>query len=385
MVQSEFYTNGADGFDYIVKCIDEAKTSIRIQMFIWRDDELGRWIGEALLRAAERGVLIHISKDMVGGGFEYAEENRKSFFYESLPPKLKFMEFLLHFGYPMKGKPQGYIRHVLPVQARKLMNHPGVTLDCHRMQKDHSKYLVIDEELLIISGMNFEFKEWKHDLLGRPYHDYMISFYSSEIVEQFEKTLSSGGDCKRNLEADSTDSEVLDFIANSDVSGQTVFNVRESLINRISQAKESILIVMAYIGDQIINEALVEKAEQGVSITLYIPAKANLQNDLNRKHIRDLMEACGSRMCTYLCHDMIHGKLMVIDDHYVSFGSANLNVNAMDVLKETNVGFYLDGFGHREKLLDSLRKMEAVSAYICDYKEVRYNKFLALGEELISS
>ncbi len=390
-MKSEFFDNGCDGFAFLLETIKKAKTSIYIQMFIWRDDPLGQMVGQALLEAAERGVQVKILKDQVGGGFEFSEENRQSFFHSKLPFKLNLMAFLLHLGYPMKGKPKGFIKRRLSPLAEALLSHENVSVNHMTLLKDHSKFLIIDESVLIISGMNFEYKEWKEDLLGRPYHDYLMTFYGKSVVDSFRESLANGGHVKRDistLRTSQMNTKKLiwepDFICNSEVDGNKLFHMRDSLIDRVQQARYRLDIVMAYIGDQAINEVLIQKAGQGVEIHLYIPEKANLQNDLNRKYIKSLMKACEGNLNVYFCRDMIHGKLLVIDETYVTFGSANLNRNAMDLLKETNVGFFFEGLGHRQKVYHSIKNIVSKSKLVTDYREVTYNPLVAFAEEMLS-
>ena len=53
--------DGHAAFDRIINCIDAAKYSIVINVFIWRDDPTGNRVGRALLAAADRGVEIEAS------------------------------------------------------------------------------------------------------------------------------------------------------------------------------------------------------------------------------------------------------------------------------------------------------------------------------------
>ena len=73
--------DGAQAFPEILRCIDEATSSIVINMFIWRDDEIGNRIAQALLCAADRGVRVEIIKDRYGCVCEYSEEGQRSFFH----------------------------------------------------------------------------------------------------------------------------------------------------------------------------------------------------------------------------------------------------------------------------------------------------------------
>ena len=59
--------SNADGaaltFDTLEEHIRCAEFSIEIFMFVWRNDEIGNRLGQAVLDAAERGVAIKIFKD----------------------------------------------------------------------------------------------------------------------------------------------------------------------------------------------------------------------------------------------------------------------------------------------------------------------------------
>ena len=52
--------DGKNAFPEILAQIDGAKESILINMFIWRDDGIGRRMAEAVLSAAERGVAVPV-------------------------------------------------------------------------------------------------------------------------------------------------------------------------------------------------------------------------------------------------------------------------------------------------------------------------------------
>ena len=58
--------NGNNAFPEIIKSIEKAKESIYINMFIWRDDEIGNRVAAAVLGAADRGVKVNISVDRYG-------------------------------------------------------------------------------------------------------------------------------------------------------------------------------------------------------------------------------------------------------------------------------------------------------------------------------
>ena len=83
--------NGETAFPEIIRYIEAAKSSIEINMFIWRDDKIGNRIAEAILSAANRGVKVCLSVDRYGVVLEKSEECKRSFFHktQSVSEKVK--------------------------------------------------------------------------------------------------------------------------------------------------------------------------------------------------------------------------------------------------------------------------------------------------------
>ncbi|HEY4205165.1 MAG TPA: phospholipase D-like domain-containing protein [Puia sp.] len=54
---------GSDYFTTLLQMIDQAKTIVHLQTYIYEDDETGRTVSAALLRAAQRKVLVYVLLD----------------------------------------------------------------------------------------------------------------------------------------------------------------------------------------------------------------------------------------------------------------------------------------------------------------------------------
>ena len=63
----ELLRSGENFFSALEKTIDEAKQYIHFQTYIVDDDQTGRRITDALIRAAERGVKVYFLLDAYGG------------------------------------------------------------------------------------------------------------------------------------------------------------------------------------------------------------------------------------------------------------------------------------------------------------------------------
>ena len=78
--------SGGRAFPAIVERLARATRSVEIRAFLWRDDEAGNLIGDAVLAAADRGVQVLIHKDRIAAVYEYTGGNKQSFFHKRVDP-----------------------------------------------------------------------------------------------------------------------------------------------------------------------------------------------------------------------------------------------------------------------------------------------------------
>lgn len=368
---------GEEAFDTIITNINQALVSIKVNMFIWRDDLIGNQMAEALIDAANRGVKVYISKDRLGMLFEYSEETKQSFFHHNKMSRWYIQSMMLDSVYPMKGK--GHRRKREPNPNYEIMkNHPNIKLDCDRVKKDHSKYYIFDNEILVLGGINIEDKEVTADVSGRVYHDYMVEIRDRKAVKLFKKRLF--GNTPYNEDAE------IEFVFNRRKIGNKDFQVKESIIKLLSKAERTVDIVMAYIGDEDINNIFVELINKGVTISLYLPSKANLQHDLNMKNLKELMIKTDNKIHVYLSDKMIHAKMLYIDKELLTLGSTNLNNQAMEGLLELNVVLKDNTQASNVvflKLEESVRMIEQSANKINNFEAIKFNQTKAYLESLV--
>src|SRR5256885_5859779 len=74
--------SGDVAFQHIVERVRGAERSVEIRAFLWRDDEAGNMLGDAVLQAADRGAKVLIHKDKIAAVYEYTGGNKQSFFHK---------------------------------------------------------------------------------------------------------------------------------------------------------------------------------------------------------------------------------------------------------------------------------------------------------------
>jgi cardiolipin synthase len=84
---------GAERLTALIRLIDEATDSLRLLYYIWEDDQSGRQVRDALLRAAERGVQVSMLVDGFG-----AANASAAFFAPLVDADSRFCRFVPRYG-----------------------------------------------------------------------------------------------------------------------------------------------------------------------------------------------------------------------------------------------------------------------------------------------
>jgi len=361
--------DGNNSFKEIIKCINEATKSIKINMFIWRDDHIGNEVARAILEAANRGVKVDICVDRYGVVLEKSEEAKKSFFHkeQSLIEKIKIKT--LEIVYPMDGAPLKANDEYSDLY-NEIMNHPNISVNKDEFRADHSKYYVFDENILIMGGVNIEDKENGKDMQGRVYQDYMVKLTGKSYVDAFYKKIKEGINMDENYF----------FGINLKLKDKSIFEMENLYLDMIRKTKRKLHITMAYFSKagEFINE-IINAYNRGVEVTIVIPDNANYQSDSNKKAIKEIMKRTNDDISVYFSKKMLHTKLM-INDEFISLGSTNITKKAFNQLNELNLFVRNIDSEFRRELLESVEENISLSNKVASHKDVKYNKGKAFLE-----
>ena len=357
--------NGSRAFPEIIRCIEEAKTSLEINMFIWRDDRIGNRMAQAVLAAADRGVKASISVDRYGVVLEKCEECKRSFFHKEQTLTEKMKSRLLEIFYPENTQP-GAVRDEATPLYRRIMAHPNITVSADVFKADHSKFYIIDDRILFLGGVNIEDKENGQDLSGRIYGDYMAKLEGAAFVRAFREKLATG----RN---------VLDdvFFGLNLKEPVRRFEMEEMYLDLINGAKETLHITMAYFSPlEHFVEAILAAHRRGVNVTILIPQRANFQNDSNRRTICRLLKESQGGIRVWLSPKMLHTKL-VMNEKTISFGSTNITKKAFNQLNELNLFVPNDDSEFAKAMRESIAADIRIAQPVTSHREVEYRPLMA--------
>ncbi len=302
---------GKEYFNTILSAIDSAQREIFLVSYIFKSDKIGEKVSQKLKEAAKRGVSVHVMLDGVGS--------------KSLTPD--FMKDLKKSGVKL-------------IVFRPL--HRALSLGRIFFRRLHQKIILIDTTQAFVGGVNIDDAQFKQlDYAVEVRGPLVFRIYKFVKLFKLRVSLEWVGYFKLRR---------LKLRAISEVHGtvRAAFVIRDNLQHRkrieklylqaIDRAKESILIANAYFSPGFrFRHALVRAAERGVRVRLLLagrtdhPIVKNAAALMYRGFLRSGIEI-------YEYHqEMLHAKVAVIDGHWATVGSCNLDIFSLFLSLEANV------------------------------------------------
>ncbi|TSC58519.1 MAG: cardiolipin synthase [Candidatus Peregrinibacteria bacterium Greene0416_19] len=293
-----------EAFPRICKLLRRARHTVIIQMFIWKDDALGRRMAAEIVRLADRGVQIDITKEAAGDVFELHKD------------------FLA-------------TRSAHDPMWQRFWSHPRIRIT-YSHNNDHAKVYIIDDRILLLTGMNIsedEYLKW---------HDYLVELRDHSSVSHYL-----------------TDGEVR----SSDRGACLVMNregrreIRPVLMRLLRSARKSVVAEHCYISDPQVLAELVRLTHGGVRVTLIAPEKLDVHYHATWQSIAQLVRLSDpSRLRIFVYPGFLHAKIILVDRRQVFVGSANLMRSSLDEMGEVNVLFDDTAEGALFKIREILRR-----------------------------
>ena len=304
------FVNGDQIFPAMLGGIRSAKRSIDFETYIFWDGEIGREFTQALAERARAGVHVNLIVDAQGTR-KMGVENR------------------------MQLQSAG-------VQVVKY--HSGFWLDPRRYNnRTHRKLLIIDGRIAFIGGAGIADlwagnadspKHWRdnHYKVSGP----VVAQLQGSFMSNWMKTRGNvlhGPDYFPPLEG--TGSSLAQAIR----SGAHYENLDLMYLLAIASAKKTLRIENAYfLPDDLTRKELVEAAKRGTKIEIVVPGRKidqKLVRAASRRHWPELIQA-GIKIYEYQ-PTMLHAKLLIVDDTFVSVGSGNFDNRSIRLNDEANL------------------------------------------------
>jgi cardiolipin synthase A/B len=309
--------NGDEAFPPMLAAIESAKESIALSTYIFDNDPTGKQFVAALGRAVSRGLAVRVLIDAAGLRYSWPS-----------------VTHLLKQG----GVP---FARFLPASLFAPWRVATINL------RNHRKALILDGRIAFTGGMNIRQGNVLRERPKSPVQDLHFRI-EGPAVEQLQEAFANDWafttgetlegsawfpqlvDCGRIIARAITDGPDADFE-----------KLRWTLLAALAEAQKSVQILTPYLlPDVALTTALNLAALRGVRVDIILPEKNNLP------FVHWASRAMWWQVLEKGCHVWLtpppfdHSKLMVVDSHWVLFGSANWDARSLRLNFELNVECY---------------------------------------------
>ncbi len=318
--------SGDVAFQAILNRVRNAERSVDIRAFLWRDDEAGCQLADAVLEAADRGARVTIHKDKIAAVYEYTGGNKQSFFHKRVDAVRGLQAWFLGAVYRTPGAPPVSFKQKPSALSDRVLAHPNIRVEHQRKRFDHSKVYIVDDRYLMLGSMGIG-DNHRHDWV-----DVMVEAEGSHHVERLRERMAGHDEFDP--------SRGLDFLVHSrEAHRKNSCPMISHRLALIDAAEKSITVEMAYFSDRRFTAALARAVTRGIEVKVVTAAQADVLANINRATFEMLMRLTGApdNLTIVLVPRMVHSKVVVIDHRFSDVGSANFTSLSHGVYDEINL------------------------------------------------
>lgn len=329
--------NGDEIFPPMLAAIRAARKSITFETYIYWSGEIGKAFAEALAERARAGVRVHLLVDWAG----------------SVKMEDDLLELMKDGGVEI------------------LKYHPLHWYHLARMNnRTHRKLLVVDGHLGFTGGVGIadtwlghaqDSDHWRdsHFRVEGP----VVAHMQAAFLDNWMKTSGAVLHGEEYFPALEPVGEHYAQVFKSS-SSEGSESVRLMYLLSIAAARESVYIANAYfVPDDLSVETITHALRRGVKVRILVPGR-HTDSGLARRASRarwGVLLAAGAEIYEYQ-PTMLHCKLMIVDDVWVSVGSTNFDSRSFRLNDEANLNIYDHAFAARQIAIfeDDLKKSRRV-------------------------
>ncbi|TWO72250.1 cardiolipin synthase ClsB [Caenimonas sedimenti] len=320
-------------FPALIAAIESAQAEVLLETYIFDFTGSGSEVADALERAARRGVLVRVLVDDVGTG-------------EPPEGRLTRMEFV---GVQWQAfAPLGFLGLLWPGHWRRL----------------HRKLCVVDQRTGFCGGINIldDFHDPNHGVLESPRFDFslrvtgpLVADMHETMTRQWQRAETMGrlrqarlGGALVSWRAIGQATPLAAPAPGERTAAKAALLLRDNLRHRarieraylraIGRAREEIIIANAYfVPGGRMRRALIAAARRGVRVCLLLQGRYEyfMQYYAARPVFGALLSA--QVQIHEYAPSFLHAKVAVIDGHWATVGSSNLDPLSLLLAREANV------------------------------------------------
>jgi len=309
--------SGTEYFPALIKAIDGARHEVHLESYIFEDDATGRAVADALSRAAQRGVTVRVLVD----GFGARD------FADRLLPEL------------------------VAAGVQAMVYRPDIArfqLRRHRLRRLHRKLVAVDGEIAFVGGINvIDDLNTPHQV--PPRYDYAVRIEGPLLtpIQQalhrlWEIVLWAKLNRRYRLlpsvqKAPETRGEqTAAFLVRDNIRHRR--DIEEAYLAAIAAASQDIILANAYfLPGRRFRRALQDAVKRGVQVVILLQGRIEyrLLHYATQALYGKLLGA-GIRIFEYR-RSFLHAKVAVIDHHWATVGSSNIDPFSLLLAREANV------------------------------------------------
>ena len=310
--------SGGEYFPSLVHAIDTAEREVWLETYIYADDDVGGIVTAALVRAAQRGIIVRVLVD----------------------------------GWGARHYLTSAIERALAAGGVRLLKYrPEVspwTFRRNRLRRLHRKLCHVDGRLAFVGGINI-IDDVNTPGQKPPRVDFALRIEGPLLVS-IARTMERVWAINELAQLQQSDVSLFPVLRRAQRMGaQTAkFLIRDNLRHRrdiehaylaaIRTAKREIVIASSYFFPGIrFRRALIAAAHRGVAVTLLLQGRVEylLLHYATRALYGQLLSA-GIRIEEFH-QSFLHAKVADIDDHWATVGSSNIDPYSLLMAREANV------------------------------------------------
>jgi len=311
--------NGEQYFPMLLAAINSAARSIHVETYIFEEDNIGQRVADALAIAADRGVAVHLLLD----------------------------------GFGSQATAPALIERLQPLGVQiQVFNPVRWQLQRRMLRRLHRKIVLIDDELAFVGGINiiddYHHPDHEPGRLG-PRFDFAVMCQGPIVapiayaVKRLWRTIVRLRQLRRAVAA-------LEIVQpaplRDDIRAALLLrdNVRHrrtierAYLEAFQSARQDVLIANAYfLPGRRFREALRALAHRGVRVRLLLQGRVEyrLQYYAQQALYAQLLQA-GVQIHEY-APSFLHAKVAVVDWHWGTVGSSNIDPFSLLLAREANV------------------------------------------------
>ena len=322
----KLYPFGEKLYEAMFEEIEGATERIFVGTFIWKGDELGQRLVDALARKAREGVLVCVVFDGLANAFVPAS-------FKRFPEEINALHFRPLWGPANLADPRNLLRY-------------------------HRHEMSVDGRVAFLGGYNigslYE-ASWRDTHVrvrgeeAREVENAFVDFWNAHRTGRLPK-----------IEVDRVRPWDPKTLVHRNDPYLRIFPIRAMYLEAINRASSHVYFTHAYfIPDRAMRSELTEAARRGVDVQILLPRASNhaTVDWLARRHFDELLRA-GVRIFAYE-NFMLHAKTATIDGVWSTVGSANIDHLSMMGHYEINLEVHGRLFARQMEEMFELDKTNA--------------------------